>query len=124
MESEQNTGVSVRQIENQAVASPESNEINKFQGIPKTDDELTRAFVLKSHSEQTRRTYRTTLQTFAQFCEKRHGRKLVFAEVTFTHVMEWRDWLIKEGRRPHTIPRSWLFCAPCLNTVGRWEFLI
>lgn len=78
-------------------------EISRTQGIPQNDADLTRAFILKSHSEETRRTYRTALQTFAQFCEKRHGRKLVFAEVTFTHVTEWRDWLIKEGRRPHTI---------------------
>ena len=103
MKTDENMDISIRQDENQATVQIETVKTDKAHGIPQTDADLTRAFVLKSHSEETRRTYRTTLQTFAQFCEKRHGRKLVFAEVTFAHVTEWRDWLIKEDRRPHTI---------------------
>ncbi len=103
MKTGENTDISIRQDENQATLQIKTVETAKAHGIPQTDAELTRAFILKSHSQETRRTYRTTLQTFAAFCEKRHGRKLTFAEVTFTHVTEWRDWLITEGRRPHTI---------------------
>lgn len=78
-------------------------EIQKPQGIPATDNDLTRAFILKSHSSETRRTYKTTLQTFSRFCQLLHGRKITFAEVTFADVTAWRDWLIKEGKRAHTI---------------------
>ncbi len=103
MKTDQNTDISLRQDENQAVLQIKTVETAKAHGIPQTDADLTRAFILKSHSEETRRTYRSTLQTFAGFCETRHGRRLDFAEVTFTHVTEWRDWLIKEGKRAHTI---------------------
>ena len=80
-----------------------NREIKLEKGIPATDAELTKAFILKSHSSETRRTYKTTLHTFARFCQLRHGRKISFAEVTFSDVTAWRDWLIKEGKRPHTI---------------------
>ena len=103
MKTDENTNISIRGDEEQIAFPIDPVEIAKAPGIPQTDADLTRAFVLKSHSEQTRRTYRTTLQTFAGFCETRHGRRLNFAEVTFTHVTEWRDWLIKEGKRAHTI---------------------
>lgn len=80
------------------------NERNlTLHGIPSTDADLTRAFILKSHSTETRRTYTMTLQTFAQFCQSRYGRKIAFAEVTFSDVTAWRDLLISEGKRPHTI---------------------
>lgn len=103
MENQKTADISVRRSAEPSDVSLGNAATNQPHGIPQTDDELTRAFVLKSHSEETRRTYRTTLQTFARFCEKRHGGRLAFSEVTFTHVTEWRDWLIKEGRRPHTI---------------------
>jgi site-specific recombinase XerD len=103
METSENTAISVPLIENKAAAHIKPAEAITAHGIPQTDADLTRAFVLKSHSAETRRTYRTTLQTFAQFCEKRHSRRLAFSEVTFAHVIEWRDHLIKEGRRAHTI---------------------
>lgn len=90
-------------IENQLARQDKETAIAAVHGIPQTDADLKRAFVLKSHSAETRRTYRTTLQTFALFCEKRHGRRLEFSEVTFAHVTEWRDHLIKEGKRAHTI---------------------
>ncbi|MBX7174719.1 MAG: tyrosine-type recombinase/integrase [Pyrinomonadaceae bacterium] len=80
-----------------------NGELPKPKGIPSTDAELTRAFILKSHSTETRRTYKTTMQTFERFCQLRHGRKISFAEVTFNDVTAWRDWLIKEGKRSHTI---------------------
>ena len=44
--------------------SLDKREISRTQGIPQTDGDLARAFILKSHSVETRRTYRTTLQTF------------------------------------------------------------
>lgn len=78
-------------------------ELPKPTRIPQTDGDLTRAFILKSHSSETRRTYKTTLQTFSRFCQLRHRKKLSFSDVTFTDVTAWRDWLIKEGKRPHTI---------------------
>lgn len=80
-----------------------NQEMKLENGIPATDADLTRAFILKSHSSETRRTYKTTLQTFSRFCKLRHGRQISFAEVTFSDVTAWRDWLIKEGKRPHTI---------------------
>lgn len=90
-------------IENPTGRRIEAMAVAAQHGMPQTDAELTRAFVLKSPSEETRRTYRTTLQTFTAFCEKRHGSRLAFSEVTFAHVAEWRDHLIKKGRRSHTI---------------------
>lgn len=101
-----NTAVSGQLVQNPvsdlAVLSA-NEEMQKSNGIPATDADLTRAFILKSHSSETRRTYKTTLLTFARFCQAKHGRKISFAEVTFTDVTAWRDWLIKEGKRPHTI---------------------
>ncbi|MEO6589799.1 MAG: tyrosine-type recombinase/integrase [Pyrinomonadaceae bacterium] len=71
--------------------------------VPATDDDLTKAFVLKSPSVDTRRTYRNTLLEFARYYRKRHQREMIFAQVTFTDVQVWRDFLISEGKRPHTI---------------------
>lgn len=85
------------------VILPENGQNINPHGIPSNDADLTRAFILKSHSTETRRTYTMTLKTFAQFCQSRYGHKIAFAEVTFTDVTAWRDWLISEGKRPHTI---------------------
>ena len=103
MEKEDNSAVLVQPNNAQDNIQIKTNEIQTISSKPETDDDLKLAFILKSHSKETRRTYRTTLQTFASFCKQRHGRKLSFAEVTFQDLTEWRDWLIKEGRRPHTI---------------------
>jgi integrase/recombinase XerD len=102
----ENGAVSVQLEQNSAdelATLPINGELQKPNGIPQNDAELTRAFILKSHSPETRRTYKTTLQTFARFCRAKHGREISFAEVTFADVTAWRDWLIKEGKRPHTI---------------------
>ncbi|NJM53306.1 MAG: site-specific integrase [Blastocatellia bacterium] len=99
--------------------------LKKPTGIPATDADLTRAFILKSHSSETRRTYKTTLQTFSRFCQMRHCKKISFAEVTFTDVTAWRDWLIKEGKRPHTISTK-LAILRSLFEYGRafWASLV
>lgn len=72
-------------------------------GVPATDDDLTKAFVLKSPSVETRRTYRNTLLEFARYYQKRHKREMIFASVTFDEVQAWRDFLMSEGKRPHTV---------------------
>lgn len=89
--------------QNNSVIRAENEKNLKPNSIPSNDADLTRAFILKSHSPATRRTYKMTLQTFAHFCHLRYGRKIAFDEVTFTDVTAWRDWLISEGKRPHTI---------------------
>lgn len=81
----------------------QSKEATALQSVPKNDDDLTRSFVLKSPSEETRRTYRNTLKEFVAYCERRQGRKVQLFEVTFEDVIDWRDFLIKAGKRPHTI---------------------
>lgn len=78
----------------------ESKVVN---GIPKDDDELKRSFILRSPSEETRRTYRNTLNEFVRYCELRQKREVKFFDVTFEDVIDWRDFLIKAGKRPHTI---------------------
>jgi site-specific recombinase XerD len=70
---------------------------------PQTDAELSRSFILKSPSEETRRTYRNTLLEFGKFYEKRNSSPMNFSKVTYNDVQVWRDYLIKEGKRPHTI---------------------
>jgi site-specific recombinase XerD len=70
---------------------------------PPTDAELSRSFILKSPSEETRRTYRNTLLEFGRFYEKRNNFQINFSKVTLTDVQAWRDFLIKEGKRPHTV---------------------
>src|SRR5215204_2054385 len=79
------------------------NNSNAVKGVPKNDDELKNSFILKSPSEETRRTYRNTLKEFVGYCERRRGKEVSFFDVTFEDVIDWRDFLIKEGERPHTI---------------------
>jgi len=79
------------------------NNSNAVKGVPKNDDELKNSFILKSPSEETRRTYRNTLKEFVGYCERRRGKEVSFFDVTFEDVIDWRDFLIKEGKRPHTI---------------------
>jgi hypothetical protein len=52
------------------------NDLTAVKGIPKDDADLTRSFILKSPSEETRRTYRNTLKEFVRYCELRQGKKL------------------------------------------------
>lgn len=78
-------------------------KVDVLQGIPATDEDLTRSFVLKSPSDETRRTYRNTLLEFARYFQKRNNRQIIFAEVTFEDVQSWRDYLIQQEKRPHTI---------------------
>jgi site-specific recombinase XerD len=57
-----------------------------------------RTFVLKSLSEDTRRTYRTHIKEFFQFSGYKHP-----IHITATDVIFWRDSLIKRGSRPATV---------------------
>jgi site-specific recombinase XerD len=70
---------------------------------PPSDAELSRSFILKSPSEETRRTYRNTLLEFGRFYEKRNNLQINFSKVSLDDVQAWRDFLIKEGKRPHTV---------------------
>jgi len=79
------------------------NDSNAVRGVPQNDEELKKSFILKSPSEETRRTYRNTLKEFVNYCERRQGKEVRFFEVTFEDVIDWRDFLIKAGKRPHTI---------------------
>ncbi len=79
------------------------NQLSNLEGIPATDTDLIRSFVLKSSSVETRRTYRNTLIEFGRFYEKRKNQTMIFSKVTFEDVRIWRDYLIVEGKRPHTI---------------------
>lgn len=79
------------------------NDSNAVRGVPQNDDELKNSFILKSPSEETRRTYRNTLKEFVSYCERRRGKDVRFFDVTFEDVIDWRDFLMKEGKRPHTI---------------------
>jgi len=79
------------------------NDSTAVKGIPKDDEDLTRSFILKSPSEETRRTYRNTLKEFVRYCELRQGKEIKFFDITFEDVIDWRDFLIKAGKRPHTV---------------------
>lgn len=70
---------------------------------PPTDADLSRSFILKSPSEETRRTYRNTLLEFGRFYEKRNNLQINFSKVSLDDVQAWRDSLINEGKRPHTV---------------------
>lgn len=72
--------------------------------VNKNDAELTKSFVLKSPSAETRRTYRNTLIEFKNFFLKRTEKEEApFSDITFEDVRQWRDFLIKQGKRPHTV---------------------
>lgn len=55
-------------------------------------------FVLKSLSEETRRTYKTHIKEFFVFHNLKHP-----VNVTATDVIHWRDALLKKGSRPATV---------------------
>ncbi|HEX8247053.1 MAG TPA: hypothetical protein VF599_02625 [Pyrinomonadaceae bacterium] len=46
------------------------NDSTAVKGVPQNDDELKKSFILKSPSEETRRTYRNTLGEFVGYCER------------------------------------------------------
>ena len=103
MEKEQNGELIVQSAEFEP-SLISNTTIIKSSGIkPETDAELRSEFILRSPSEQTRRSYRTTLDVFDKFWEARHGRAINFSEVSFADVREWRDSMIKANRRAHTI---------------------
>jgi integrase/recombinase XerD len=60
--------------------------------------EQARAFVLKSNSMETRRTYETHIKDFFNFHNLKHP-----AEVVAVDVIRWRDSLIRHGSRPATV---------------------
>lgn len=57
-----------------------------------------RPFVLKSISEETRRTYELHIKEFFLFHNQRHP-----VQITPSDVIYWRDALIKRGSRPATV---------------------
>ena len=57
-----------------------------------------RAFVLKSNSLQTRRTYETHIKEFFAFHNLKHP-----VEIAAVDVIRWRDSLIRRGSRPATV---------------------
>ena len=69
------------------------------QGIARFDySQQARAFVLKSLSVETRRTYETHIKEFFSFHSFKHP-----VQVTATDVIFWRDSLLKRGNRPATV---------------------
>lgn len=103
MEKEQNGGLIIQstEIESSLISN---TTIIKSTGIkPETDAELRAEFILRSPSEQTRRSYRTTLDVFEKFWEARHGKSINYREVGFSDVRQWRDSMMKAGKRAHTI---------------------
>ncbi|MGI8466862.1 MAG: tyrosine-type recombinase/integrase [Pyrinomonadaceae bacterium] len=74
-----------------------------LQSVPQSDADLSRSFVLKSPSAETRRTYRNTLLEFGRFYKSRHNLEMNFSRVTLDDVQAWRDYLMKEGKRSHTV---------------------
>jgi site-specific recombinase XerD len=74
-------------------------KVEKHQEIAKFDyTEQAKPFVLKSLSEETRRTYETHIKEFFLFHNLKHPVK-----VTATDVIRWRDALLKKGSRPATV---------------------
>jgi integrase/recombinase XerD len=60
--------------------------------------EQARAFVLKSNSPETRRTYEGHIKAFFQFHNFKHP-----ANISAIDVIRWRDSLIRRGSRPATV---------------------
>lgn len=57
-----------------------------------------RAFVIKSLSAETKRSYEANIKEFFRFHENKHPRTITSQDVIF-----WRDRLIKQGNRPSTV---------------------
>ncbi len=60
--------------------------------------EQARAFVLKSNSPETRRTYETHIREFFLFHSLKHP-----VNIAAVDVIRWRDSLIRRGNRPTTV---------------------
>ena len=60
--------------------------------------EQARAFVLKSNSPETRRTYETHIREFFLFHSLKHP-----VDIAAIDVIRWRDSLIRRGSRPSTV---------------------
>lgn len=60
--------------------------------------EQARAFVLKSNSPETRRTYEGHIRAFFQFHNLKHP-----VNISAIDVIRWRDSLIRGGSRPATV---------------------
>ena len=60
--------------------------------------EQARAFVLKSNSPETRRTYEGHIRAFFQFHNLKHP-----IEISAIDVIRWRDSLLRGGSRPATV---------------------
>lgn len=80
-------------MEQNLVKAENNQEIVKFDY-----SEQAKSFVLKSLSEETRRTYEIHLKEFFHFHNLKHP-----VNVTATDVIRWRDTLLKKGSRPATV---------------------
>jgi integrase/recombinase XerD len=61
----------------------------------------TRGFVERSTSEKTRRAYQATVREFQSFLGRRE-----IVDATHDDVRQWRDRLLKEGKRPATVTQK------------------
>jgi site-specific recombinase XerD len=74
-------------------------KISKNQEITQFEfSDQARAFVLKSNSPETRRTYETHIREFFRFHNLKHP-----VSITAIYVIRWRDYLIRGGSRPATV---------------------
>jgi integrase/recombinase XerD len=74
-------------------------KISSNQKVAKFEySEQARAFVLKSTSNETRRTYEAQIREFFQFLSLKHP-----VDVSAIDVIRWRDHLIRRGSRPSTV---------------------
>lgn len=90
----------------------------KEKQIPHTDNELQKAFLERSNSAATLRTYKNNLQEFLDFAELCSGRRIRYDEVTFREVTLWRESLKESGKTANTIITK-LACLRSLFEFGR-----
>ena len=80
-------------MEQSLVKTGSSQEIVQFDY-----SDQARAFVLKSNSPETRRTYETHIREFFLFNSSKHP-----VNIQAIDVIRWRDHLIRRGSRPATV---------------------
>jgi site-specific recombinase XerD len=77
---------------------PGDNDLQRLREPRRSDTRLTDAFIRKSISEATRRTYRKGIQEFFEFVGHLH-----YSEVTAEHIIRYRDHLTRKGKKASTI---------------------
>ncbi|MGH9898836.1 MAG: tyrosine-type recombinase/integrase, partial [Pyrinomonadaceae bacterium] len=89
-------------------ALTESIHLTEFQSVPlpdantakpgQFDRQLAGPFILKSLSEETRRSYERNIKEFFEYHHHRHP-----LEISSTDLLRWRDQMITSGKSPRTI---------------------